>query len=118
MALPTWLAASTTVPAPVSVTVSPEIVAGPLFTLNVTGNEELATGGVTVTVAPLLKVWPGIVANGAIVWLAGAITKLRLTGVAALQLPSPDCEAVIVAVPPPRIVTILLDRLMLVEGEL
>ena len=93
-------------------------MAGPLFTLNVTGNDELAAGGVTVTVAPLLKVWPGIVVNAAMVWLAGAITRFRLTGVAAFQLLSPDCEAVMIAVPVPRIVTTLPKRLMLVEGEL
>src|SRR5689334_12485499 len=44
VALPAWVAVTTTVPvAPVSVTMLPEIVAGPL-TASVTGRPELATG--------------------------------------------------------------------------
>lgn len=45
---PTWLAAITTVPAPVSVTELPEMVAGPDFTLKVTGKLLDEDGAVTV----------------------------------------------------------------------
>ena len=50
--LPGWLAAKTTVPAPVIVTTVLSIVAGPLFTLNTTGNALVAAGTATVTVLP------------------------------------------------------------------
>jgi hypothetical protein len=50
------LAASTTVPAPVNVTVLPVIVAGPLLTVTLTGSPEEDVGGVIVTFAPLLNV--------------------------------------------------------------
>ena len=46
-ALPAWLAASTTVPGPLSSTVPPDKVAGPDLTLTTTGSPELATGAVT-----------------------------------------------------------------------
>jgi hypothetical protein len=45
---PTWFAATTTVPTPVKVSVLPEIVAGPDFTLNVTTSPEVAVGAVIV----------------------------------------------------------------------
>jgi hypothetical protein len=47
--------------------VFPEIVAGPLFTVTVTGSDELALGGVIVSVAPLLYVLFGITVNALIV---------------------------------------------------
>jgi hypothetical protein len=98
--------------------VFPEIVAGPLFTVTVTGRLELAVGGVIVTLAPLLYVWFGIVVKALMVLFAAAITTFWLTGVAALQLLLPGCEAVMLAVPAPKIVTTLLERLTLVELEL
>jgi hypothetical protein len=45
-ALPPWFAANTTVPTPVTVTMLPLMVAGPLFTLSATGSPLVATGGV------------------------------------------------------------------------
>ena len=56
--------------------------------------------------------------NAVIVLLALAITIVLVRLTAAFQLVLPVCEAVIVAVPAPRIVTVLLERLMLVELEL
>ncbi len=47
LALPAWLALSTTVPTPVSVTKPPAIFAGPDLTATATGSPELAVGGVT-----------------------------------------------------------------------
>ena len=48
MVLPAWFAARVTLPTPVSVTMLlPDMLAGPLFTLSVTGRLELATGAVT-----------------------------------------------------------------------
>ena len=66
MPLPLWLAANTTIPAPVSVTVLPEIVAGPLLTVTLTGSEELAVGGVIAKDASP-NVLPDMVANEEIV---------------------------------------------------
>jgi hypothetical protein len=56
------------VPAPVSVTVFPLIVAGPLFTLNVTGKLELEAGTETTNGAAPKTLSP-IVLKAAIVWL-------------------------------------------------
>ena len=71
LGLPLWLAANTTIPAPERVTVLPEIVAGPLLTVTLTGSEELAVGGV-ITKDASPNVLPGMVANEEIVcvWVA------------------------------------------------
>jgi hypothetical protein len=79
---------------------------------------ELALGGVIVTIAPFLNVWFATVVNEAIVLLVLAITIMLVMLGASLQLLLPFWEAVMVAVPAPRIVTMLLDRLMLPEAEL
>src|ERR1700761_7661063 len=63
---PGWSAARTTVAAPVNVTIFPDIVAGPDFTMTVTPSPELAVGGVMANGASP-KVCAGTVAKGAIV---------------------------------------------------
>src|SRR3954470_3298222 len=90
--LPAWLAVNTTVPtAPVSVTVLPDTVAGPL-TANVTGRPELAVGKVKVNGASQ-AVWP-VTGAKVIVCPAGggtqaATTKLCATFEAAENVPLP-----------------------------
>ena len=61
----------------------PEIVAGPLFTVTVTGSEELDVGGVIVTLAPLLNIWFGTVAKALIVCADWATVKDVVTSGAA-----------------------------------
>ncbi len=64
--MPAWLAARVTVPAPVSVTILPEMVAGPDLTLKVTGKLLLAVGAVTANEASPKVLLP-MLANAAIV---------------------------------------------------
>ena len=55
LALPAWLATRMTVPVmPVRVTLLPEIVAGPDWTVTTTGNLEVAVGGTMVNGAELV----------------------------------------------------------------
>ena len=81
MASPDWLAARITVPTPVMVAVLPDIVAGPDFTLRVTGRLLLEVGTVTVNgEAP--KVFDVMVANAPILWVAFDTVKLVVTSCA------------------------------------
>ena len=70
-------------PTPVSVTVLPEIVAGPDFTLNVTGKLLVEVGAVTAKAASPKALVP-MLANAAIVWVAFETVKFVVTSVAAL----------------------------------
>ena len=65
-ASPAWLAATATLPTPVIVMLLPEIVAGPDFTLKVTGKLLLAVGAVTANEASPKVLLP-MLANAAIV---------------------------------------------------
>ena len=95
----------------------PEIVAGPLLTASVTGNPLEAAGGVTVSVALLEYTWLAIAPKAAITLLPLLITRVLVTGVAALQVVMlPFCEATIVAVPAPSSVTVFPEMEMLVEA--
>ena len=80
MSLPAWLAANTTVPTPVTVTVLPEILAGPDFTFKTTGNLLLAKGEVTAKGA-LPSFFGEIAVKAPIVWVAFETVKLVVTSV-------------------------------------
>lgn len=78
MSLPAWLAAISTIPAPVSVTVLPEIVAGPDLTLKLTAKPLLAAGAVIAKGASPKVLLPMLV-NVPIVWVPFETGKLVVT---------------------------------------
>ena len=98
--LPAWLASSTTVPTPVSVTLSPVTLAGPDLTESVTGNAELATGGV-IAMGVLVKLCVPMVSNAAMVCESLPTVKLVVTCFAAAWVESPAWFASNVTVPAP-----------------
>ena len=88
-ALPAWVAARVTVPAPVNVTVFPEMVAGPDLMERVIGKPEDAVR------APMLKegspkTWFGIGEKELMVCDARETTKPVVTSGAAFQFALPD----------------------------
>ena len=89
LALPAWLAASTTVPTPVRVTAFPVMVAGPLFTLNSTSNPLLALGALILN-EDVPKTFAGMVVNADMVCDAPAAVKLVVTSGAASKSVFPD----------------------------
>jgi hypothetical protein len=99
-------------PAPVSVTVAPEIEQDPLA-LNSTVRPDEAVA-LTVNVGS-----PSVRSGSApnvIVWLAFATLKVRLTGVAAAKPASPGWDAVTAQLPPPVKVTVAPATVQLPEA--
>ena len=89
LVLPAWLAASTTVPAPVRVTVFPVMVAGPLFTLNASGNPLLELGALILN-GDAPNAFAAIGVNAEMVCDAPATMKLVVTSGAASKSAFPD----------------------------
>jgi hypothetical protein len=82
-ASPAWLAATATLPTPVIVMLLPEIVAGPDFTLKVTGKLLEEVGAVTAKGASPKVLLPMLVKDP-IVWAPFETVKFVVTSEAAL----------------------------------